>query len=522
MQNKTIPEINIDAIMEKIRREVEQRKTVNNKADSNSVVQRASADSTTDLSAKQTRLWQAMKAIQFRLRRYPFYGAVYRAAVALKRFIPKYRSSITVEDILQYDDAVFIQYAYERILLREADEQGLSFYLSQMKSGRLSKVQVLASMRYSHEGRSKQVPVRGLFVPYIAVRFYKLPLVGYAVRWITAALKLPLIVRNIVAYENYTNLRFSQQQYQMDESLTALHDELSRKADNSAVNRIQDELSTKAAAIEVQNEIQHIAQQNRDQKLNILAQQKNLASLMDRLEQKAVEDRFFREGKGLVQEQSHQFDAFYVSFEDRFRGTQADIKERQRVYLPYVEAALKNTGNASVVDAGCGRGEWLELLKEQGVHARGVDVNRIMVAQSKEHGLDVEEADIVEYLKNQKDDSVSVITGFHIVEHLPFERMVKLLDESFRVLKPKGLVIFETPNPENLLVGAFTFYYDPTHQHPIPPETLKFIAEARGFTSSQIVRLHRRNEAVGHSGDPLHEITERMDMEQDYALIGYK
>ena len=84
------------------------------------------------------------------------------------------------------------------------------------------------------------------------------------------------------------------------------------------------------------------------------------------------------------------------------------------------------------------------------------------------------------------------------------------------------MILFETPNPENILVGAYSFYTDPTHLHPLPPETLRFVAEARGFTNVQILRLHRRNEQSSAANDPLHEIIERMNMEQDYALIGYK
>jgi O-antigen chain-terminating methyltransferase len=263
-------------------------------------------------------------------------------------------------------------------------------------------------------------------------------------------------------------------------------------------------------------------QQIRDQKLNILSQQKNLSSLLERLNQKVSEGHSDKGQKGLTEEQAHQYDALYVSFEDRFRGTQADIKERQRVYLPYIHEALKNTGNAPVLDVGCGRGEWLELLKEQKINAKGIDINRIMAAQTKELGLDVEEADVVEYLKNQKNNILSAITGFHIVEHLPFEVMIKLFDESLRVLKAGGMVIFETPNPENLIVGAYTFYYDPTHLHPIPPDTLKFVAEARGFTNVRILRLHRRNEQTSSPDEPLHEFIERMNMEQDYAIVGYK
>jgi O-antigen chain-terminating methyltransferase len=486
-----IPEINIDEVMKKIREEVSRRKAQRNEGDQHAVMQQEVKATSINSTVKQTRPWRAIKAIQFRLRRYPFYGFAYRTALRLTRFIPKYQTSFAIEDFLKYDDEAFIKNAYKGILLREADEQGLSFYLSMMRNGRLNKIQVLANLRYSKEGKEKKINISGLFVPYIATKLYRIPVFGYAIRWTTAIIKMPLIVRNITAFENYTN---------------TLSHELEQKADAQAV----------------QTDINNIIQQIRDQKLNILSQQKNLSSLLERLNQKVSEGHSDKGQKGLTEEQAHQYDALYVSFEDRFRGTQADIKERQGVYLPYIKEALKNTDNAMVLDVGCGRGEWLELLKEQKINAKGIDINRIMVAQAKEFGLDVEEADVVEYLKNQKNNILSAITGFHIVEHLPFEVMIKLFDESLRVLKTGGTVIFETPNPENLMVGAYTFYYDPTHLHPIPPDTLKFVAEARGFTNVRILRLHRRNEQTSSLDEPLHEFIERMDMEQDYAIVGYK
>ena len=537
MVESNIPEINIDEIMKKIREEVNRRKARQHETEGHSSLQEIK-DLSVRPAARQTKVWKVLKAIQFRLRRYPFYGFAYRTAFRFARFIPKYQISFTVEDFLKYEDEAFIKNAYKGILGRDADEQGLNFYLSKLKSGRLNKLQVLASLRYSKEGKNRRDRIPGLFLSYIAKKLYNLPAFGYVIRWMTAIMKMPLIVRNITAFENYTNTRFNHSDSIMAKELSTLRNSVEKKADAQVVQQLNHELEKKADAqafeqlsreLEkkadeqiVKTDIMNIMQQIRDQKLNILAQQKTLSSLIERLNQKVSEVHTVKEQKGLSEEQAHQYDAMYVSFEDRFRGTQADIKERQRVYLPYIQEVIKNTDSATVLDAGCGRGEWLELLKEQKINAQGIDINRIMVAQAKELGIDVEEADVVEYLKIRKGNSLSAITGFHIVEHLPFEIMIKLFDESLRVLKSKGMIIFETPNPENILVGAYSFYTDPTHLHPIPPDTLKFIAEARGFNNVQILRLHRRSEQTSAANDPLHEITERMNMEQDYAIIGYK
>ncbi len=537
MVESNIPKINVDEIMEKIREEVNRRRTGQNGTDGNTSLQEI-RDLSVRPVARQTKVWKVLKAIQFRLRRYPFYGFAYRTASTFIKFIPKYQTSLTIEDLLKYDGETFIKNAFKSILLREADEQGLDFYSSMMRSGRLNKIQILASLRYSKEGRNKKIKIKGLYLTYVATKLYNLPILGYVIRWTTAIIKMPLIIRNITAFENYTNTRFNHSDSIMAKELSTLRNSVEKKADAQVVQQLNHELEKKADAqafeqlsheLEkkadeqiVKTDIMNIMQQIRDQKLNILAQQKNLSSLIERLNQKISDVHTIKEQKGLTEEQTHQYDALYVSFEDRFRGTQADIKERQRVYLPYIKEALKNTDNAPVLDVGCGRGEWLELLKEHNIHAKGIDINRIMVVQVRERGLNVEEADVVEYLKSQKDNSLSVITGFHIVEHLPFEIIVKLFDESLRVLKSKGMILFETPNPENIMVGAYSFYTDPTHLHPLPPETLKFVAEARGFTNVRILRLHRRNEQTSAANDLLHEIIERMNMEQDYALIGYK
>jgi SAM-dependent methyltransferase len=222
--------------------------------------------------------------------------------------------------------------------------------------------------------------------------------------------------------------------------------------------------------------------------------------------------------EALAKESNHSLDAFYVAFEDEFRGTREDIKERTEIYLPIIQNAKAGTKKRPILDVGCGRGEWLELLKEHKYQAKGLDLNRVMIEQCQEYELDVIEYDVIEYLKQQKNNSLGAITGFHIVEHLPFETLVTLFDESLRVLKPGGVVIFETPNPENLIVGACNFYTDPTHKNPIPPHTLEFVIEARGFNKIKILRLHEIDSISFNNSFLHHQFT----VGQDYSVIGYK
>ena len=185
-----------------------------------------------------------------------------------------------------------------------------------------------------------------------------------------------------------------------------------------------------------------------------------------------------------------RLDSLYVAFEDIFRGNPEEIKERVTPYLDRLILAGAGQSSKPILDAGCGRGEWLETLKEAGLTAYGVDSNLVMVERSTALGLNVIHSDLVDHLSAVEDESRSAITAFHIVEHLPLSVLVDFLDEALRVLVPGGLLLLETPNPENMRVGATTFYTDPTHRNPILPDTLRFMVEHRGFTEAEIIRLH--------------------------------
>lgn len=179
---------------------------------------------------------------------------------------------------------------------------------------------------------------------------------------------------------------------------------------------------------------------------------------------------------------------FYRAFEDRYRGERATIKERLRAYLPFLRP-LAAWPHAGALDLGCGRGEWLELLGEEGFAARGIDLDDGMLAACRERGLDVENTDALAALRAQPDNSLALVSAFHLVEHIPFDLVRELVAEALRALQPGGLLIMETPNPENLVVGASDFYTDPSHERPIPPNLLSFAAEHAGFARQKIVRL---------------------------------
>jgi SAM-dependent methyltransferase len=213
-------------------------------------------------------------------------------------------------------------------------------------------------------------------------------------------------------------------------------------------------------------------------------------------------------------------DGFYRTFEEKFRGPRQEIKSRLCFYLPFIEPLKKTQACPKAVDLGCGRGEWLELLAENGFSAQGVDRDDGMLAACCERGLSFEKEDAIDYLKHLPDASMAIVSGFHIAEHLPFADMRMLVQESARVLAAGGLLILETPNPENLRVASTNFYLDPTHMRPLPPDLLKFLAEYYGFARVKIVRLQEAAELCAKSSITFMDVLSGSS--PDYAVIAQK
>jgi 2-polyprenyl-3-methyl-5-hydroxy-6-metoxy-1,4-benzoquinol methylase len=228
--------------------------------------------------------------------------------------------------------------------------------------------------------------------------------------------------------------------------------------------------------------------------------------------------------QNFANEEKHGLDAFYVAFEDQFRGSHEAIYERLKVYIPVLEAANVDL-KVQILDIGCGRGEWLQLLHDFGYKAKGIDLNRIMVEQCRIRGLEAIEADVIDYLQSLPDESLSCVTGFHIIEHLSFEILIKLFDEIVRVLIPSGVLIFETPNARNILVGSGDFYRDPTHKNPIHPDTISFIARSRGLINSESYFFEKIDgvlSLVSSSIKQFNDLSEYVSVSRDTALIAHK
>lgn len=216
---------------------------------------------------------------------------------------------------------------------------------------------------------------------------------------------------------------------------------------------------------------------------------------------------------------------YYLTLESVFRGDPDRIRAQLETdYLHLVTGAREQVGEGSCVDLGCGRGEWLDVLAAHGFAAQGVDLNPEMAKAAAARGHNVMLGDALTFLHGLPADSVLAISGFHLAEHLDFASLFGLVAECRRVLKPLGLLILETPNPENVWVATHTFHHDPTHRNPLTPASLEFLVNHHGLETVAVLRLHPYPpEARLPGNDP---VTERLNGMtcggQDFAVIAKK
>jgi len=211
------------------------------------------------------------------------------------------------------------------------------------------------------------------------------------------------------------------------------------------------------------------------------------------------------------------------AFADRFRGSLETVIERQRPLLPEIQGMP-----GPLLDLGSGRGEWLSLLKEAGIEASGIDADASNVARCQTQGLAVSEGDVLAHLQSLASDSLGAISAFHIVEHLRFADFVELVREAYRVIRPGGKILIETPNTTNLLVGASLFRLDPGHILPLHPLLIEFVLDSIGFGSVTVRAINPPpNLASPHDGPSgLDEVIQTLNTHlfagQDTLAVGSK
>jgi O-antigen chain-terminating methyltransferase len=206
----------------------------------------------------------------------------------------------------------------------------------------------------------------------------------------------------------------------------------------------------------------------------------------------------------------------YGRFAERFRGSEDYVKRGQRMYAPYF------AGCRNVLDIGCGRGEFLETMREAGVPARGIDLDEESVATCRHKGLEAEPADLYAYLADLPEASLDGIFCSQVVEHLPPERLPEMVRLSASRLTRNGVIAIETPDPECLAIFATHFYLDPTHTRPVPHALLAFYLEEFGVGNIQLHRLSPAVESIPALASLPEDFRNAFFGGLDYSIIGRK
>jgi O-antigen chain-terminating methyltransferase len=221
----------------------------------------------------------------------------------------------------------------------------------------------------------------------------------------------------------------------------------------------------------------------------------------------------------------------YVGFEDCFRGSREAIRTRLESYVPLFQGA------ADVLDVGCGRGEFLELLGAAGITARGIDLNHEMAELCRARGLDVREADAVTHLASMADASLGGLFAAQVVEHLQPAYLLRFLELAFLKLRPGGVLVLETLNPACWVAFFDSYIRDITHVWPLHPDTLKYLVLASGFTRAELeyrspVAQHDKLQVLSQEAGPatpdlieafnqnVRKLNARMFTYLDYAVVG--
>jgi O-antigen chain-terminating methyltransferase len=467
----------------------------------------------------------------------------------------------SLDELMSYDDLDFVHNAYQAILKRTPDPEAMISALEGLRTGKLNKLEMLVEMTASQEGRAKGVRVSGLWSLRVARALCRLPLLRFIANPVLGFLEWRPITGDLQRIQN----SISSRQRSLAESLTDTADTLQkslgllgeqkqtlelwlkrlsdatkhgeetlneevrqrkqqfvdRTEEIEDLRRVYNKYRTQVELTEkdLKREMDHLFRKYQEVKTELIYQTQRLGALERGSE--PVTSSPARANPGMARDSA--LDAFFASFDEHFRGDREVVKERLRAYLPLIREHDAGSEAAPILDVACGRGEWLEVLKEEKLCASGVEINQVLVNQCCELGLMVQQAELIEYLRGAAAESLGAVSAFHIIEHLTVEDLVTFLDHTLRVLRKGGLLLLETPNPQNVLVGSCNFYFDPTHRNPIPLPVLKFLVESRGFVVVKTFLLNPSDEKP-LSGNS--EFVERFNQyfygPMDYAIVARK
>ena len=455
-------------------------------------------------------------------------------------------------DFTQYHDQEFVENVFRGVLKREPDQGGLQHYLGVLRSGEHTKTDILCVVRFCKEGRSKKVNILGIKKRCFLAVLHMIPIIGYALKSLFTLLTLPKLLKRIDEFEAHTHSKW-------DELLNndlLLQNATKTKADivqmetKAEYSQIEELRTSFGAGLETKVEYSQIEELRAllDSRLETKAEysqvEEVIALLDSRLETKAehsqIEElRALLDSRLETKEEYPQIEEFaeipaenYLSRAiDLFGGPVKDVDkfdktglcyslfenafydhniviEKQKIYLPYIQSHK----NSKWLDMGCGRGEFIENLLDEGIKAVGVDINPVEIGKLGQRGFEVYCDDAVDFLK-ASGKTYQGISALQVIEHFDHTYLKAFIQLVYDKLTDDGLIVLETINPHNPLAFG-NFHIDATHKVPLPPELMVFLLQWYGFHNVKIVY-----------SAPLPEQLRSSDFRRnyhDYAVIGYK
>lgn len=410
--------------------------------------------------------------------------------------------AIKVKQLLRFEDEAFVTVCYNNILLREPDPEGYGNCLHALRMQELTKLDIIFGLSNSEEGKNKPVNIEGYKVRYFLIclgrKIFQLPVLGRIFHYVFKLFRVNNTMYRLAIWNTNLNNHIKQ----LDSRGQTAEQRLSMiiKEQNSQCNALNETVQRLKAMVEEQNK--QIEKLSAD--LYVMKQDEETSDAND-----------------------PYYAIDYFDFENKFRGSREHVKEVQKIYLPYF------TGKKNVIDIGCGRGEFVELLKENQVGIKGVDLYSPYVEFCNSLDLPVVCDDGLHYLEHQ--EKVDGVFAGQVVEHMTLEQVIKLCRVAYEKLEEGSYLIMETPNPTSLGMFMGPFYLDPSHNKPMHPLTLKYIVEKAGFLFVEILftessrvpyNIPRLSQNKGDEfvefDNAMNQVAEILYGSRDYAVIARK